>query len=80
MIATKQVILLTAGDPASISTEITIKAIQSNKINKNVNLIVITDPNLVNNYNDLIKCNIQINQIKDKINFTDYKINYLNVT
>ena len=31
-----KVILISAGDPDSISTEITIKAIQHSKINKNV--------------------------------------------
>ena len=34
MILSKNVILITAGDPASISTEITIKAIETKKINE----------------------------------------------
>ena len=74
-----KVILLTAGDPASISTEITIKAIESQKINKNINLVVITDPILVEYYKKLIKSNIKINEIKDKIKFSDYVDNELNV-
>ena len=51
----KEVILITAGDPASISTEITIKAIESQRINKNINLVAITDPVLVEEYKKLIK-------------------------
>ena len=72
---TKHVILLTAGDPASISTEITIKAIESQRINKNINLVVITDPTVVHEYKKLIKSDIKINEIKDKIEFSDYKNN-----
>ena len=34
MSRSKEVILITAGDPASISTEITIKAIETKKINR----------------------------------------------
>ena len=75
----KSVILLTAGDPASISTEITIKAIESQRINKNINLVVTTDPILVEYYKKLIKSNIKINEIKDKIKFSDYRDNQLNV-
>ena len=36
MNVTKKVILITAGDPASISTEITIKAIETKKLNENI--------------------------------------------
>ena len=36
MRAAQEVILITAGDPASISTEITIKAIESHRISKNI--------------------------------------------
>ena len=38
MTVAKEVILITAGDPASISTEIIIKAVEAKHINKNVNL------------------------------------------
>ena len=76
---TKEVILLTAGDPASISTEITIKAIESHRINKNINLVVITDPILIENYKKVIQSNLKINEIKDKIKFSDYRDNQLNV-
>ena len=79
MISSKNVILLTAGDPASISTEITIKAIETKKINKNVKTVVITDPNLLEEYINLSKKNIKINQIFDKVNFSDYKENSINI-
>ena len=79
MILSKNIILITAGDPASISTEITIKAIKTKKINENINVIVVTDPNLIEESKYLFESNIKINQIKDKINFTDYKKNCINV-
>ena len=79
MSVSKEVILITAGDPASISTEITIKAIETKTINKNINLVVITDINLVKKYKNLINSNIKINEIKDKIRFSDYKENHLNI-
>ncbi len=75
----KEVILITAGDPASISTEITIKAIETKKINRNIKPIVITDINLVQEYKILINSNIKVNEIKDKIKFSDYKNNHLNI-
>ena len=79
MILSKSIILITAGDPASISTEITIKAIETKKINENINVIVVTDPNLIEECKYLFENNIKINQIKDKINFTDYQKNCINV-
>ncbi len=79
MIRNKEVILLTAGDPASISTEITIKAIEAQKINKNINLVAITDPSFVEEYKKLIRSNVKINEVTDKIKFSDYKDDYLNI-
>ena len=79
MKAAKEVILITAGDPASISTEITIKAIESHRIIKNINLVAITDTKLVEEYKKLLKSNIKINEIKDKIKFSDYKENCFNI-
>ena len=75
----KEVILITAGDPASISTEITIKAIESHSISKNINLVAITDPKLVEESKKLINSNIKINVIKDTIKFSDYKEYYFNI-
>ncbi len=79
MKSAKEVILITAGDPASISTEITIKAIESHRISKNINLVAITDPKLVEGCKKLINIDVKINEIKDKIKFSDYKENYFNI-
>ena len=75
----KKIILITSGDPSSIAPEITIKALQSSKINKNIFPVIVTDPQLIQNYNDIIKYNWKINEIKDQSNFTDYKVNYFNI-
>ena len=79
MSVSKEVILITAGDPASISTEITIKAIETKTINKNIKLVVITDINLVKKYKNLINSNIRINEIKDIVKFSDYKNDRFNI-
>ena len=79
MISSKNFILITAGDPASISTEITIKAIESNKKNKDIKCIVITDPYLVEENKSLIKSDIKIHKLNDIVNFTDYKDGCLNI-
>ena len=76
---TDKVILITAGDPASISTEITLKAIETKKINENIKAVVITDPDLVKEYQYKFKNNIDIHKLEDKINFSDYKDNCLNI-
>jgi len=75
----KKIILITSGDPSSIAPEITIKALQSSKINKNIFPVIVTDPQLIQNYNDINKYNWKINEIKDQSNFTDYKVNYFNI-
>ena len=79
MISSKKFILITAGDPASISTEITIKAIESNYKNENIKSIVITDPNLVEKTKSLLKSKIRINEINDILNFTDFKNDCFNI-
>lgn len=75
----KKIILITSGDPSSIAPEITIKALQSSKINKNIFPVIVTDPQLIQNYNDIIIDNWKINEIKDQSNFSDYKVNYFNI-
>ncbi len=45
----KKRIVITAGEPASISSEITVKSLLSNKIEKNLEIIFVTDPVLVQN-------------------------------
>ena len=79
MISSKNFILITAGDPASISTEITIKAMESDKKNKNIKSIVITDPNLIEENKALLKSNLRVHEINDIVNFTDYKDGYINI-
>jgi len=75
----KKVILISAGDPASISTEITIKALESSKINQNIIPIIISDPQLIEDCKKNINSNIKINEIKDKLKFSDFKKNYCNI-
>ena len=53
MIQSKKIILISAGDPASIAPEITIKAIQSSKINKNIQPIIVTDSQIIKDYNNI---------------------------
>ena len=79
MTSTKKFILISAGDPSSISSEITIKAIQSSKINKNIMPLVVTDPQIIKDYSEINRSNLDINEVKDELNFTDYKDNKVNV-
>ncbi len=75
----KKVILISAGDPASISTEITIKAIEGSKIDHNIKPIIISDPQLIEDCKKIINSNIKINEIEDKIKFSDFKKDHLNI-
>ena len=74
-----KVILISAGDPDSISTEITIKAIQHSKMNKNVKPVVVSNSKIIENCKKSIGSKIQLNEIKDKVNFSDFKENFLNI-
>ena len=65
-----KVILISAGDPDSISTEITIKAIQHSKMNKNVKPVVVSNSKIIENCKKNIGSKIQLNEIKDKVNFS----------
>ena len=79
MTSSKKFILISAGDPSSISSEITIKAIQSSEINKNIMPLVVTDPKIIRDYGEMNRSNFDINEIKDELYFTDYKENEINV-
>ena len=79
MTSSKKFILISAGDPSSISSEITIKAIQSSEINKNIMPLVVTDPKIIRDYGEKNRSNFDINEIKDELYFTDYKKNEINV-
>ena len=75
----KKRILITAGEPASISSEITIKALKKLNNKSNVELIIITDPNLIKcelkNLNETAKINI----LDKSLNFKDYTNNSINI-
>ena len=79
MITSKKVILISAGDPSSIATEITMKTIMSSKVHSDVMPIVITDPQIIIDYFKLNKVNYGINEIRDKQSFMDFKKNRINI-
>ena len=66
MITSKKVILISAGEPSSIATEITIKTIMSSKVHSDIMPIIITDPQIIIDYFKLNNVNYEINEIKDK--------------
>ena len=72
-------IAITAGEPASISTEITIKSLLSKEINEEVDIIVVTDPILLEKTGYDLKKNLKINILKKENFFLDYKKQYINV-
>ena len=51
----------------------------SSKVHSNVMPIVITDPQIIKDYNKLNKVNYEINEIKDKQYFKDFKKNKINI-
>ena len=75
----QKIILISAGDPASIASEITIKAIQCLLDDNHLKTIVISNPNLIENAKTLVKSNIALNVIKDLKKFSDFKNNCLNL-
>jgi len=75
----EKIILISAGDPASIASEITIKAIQFLKNKNFLKPIVITNPNIIEKCKEILKVDLQINIIKDLFFFSDYKKNYINI-
>ena len=68
----KKNVLITAGDPASISSELIIKALQSSKLHSYVAPIIVTDPSLFLDYNSINKYDWKINIINDQHDFSDY--------
>ncbi len=72
-------ILVTAGEPASISTEITIKSLISQEIKKDVEIIIISDPDLLQKTGYNLKKKLKINILKKENSFLDYNKNYINV-
>ncbi len=75
----KKRILITAGEPASISSEITIKAITILNKESNSELILITDPNLIKYGIKNLNKPAELNILDKKLNFKDYKNNFINI-
>ena len=75
----KKRILITAGEPASISSEITIKAIKKLKNLSNVELIIITDPSLIKNELKNLNKSDEINILNKSLNLKDYKNGFINI-
>ena len=79
IISKKKIILISAGDPSSIASELTIKALQSGKIIDDILPIIVTDSSLIENHKNIVEDNWKINEIKDENNFLDYKKNNFNI-
>ena len=79
IISKKKIVLISAGDPSSIASELTIKALQSGKIIDDILPIIVTDSSLIENHKNIIEDNWKINEIKDEKNFLDYKKNNFNI-
>jgi len=75
----KKRILITAGEPASISSEITIKAIKKLKKESNSELILITDPSLIKHEIKNLNKSAKLNILNKKLNFKDYKNDFINI-
>ena len=75
----KKRILITAGEPASISSEITIKAITKLKNESKSELILITDPSLIKHEIKNLNKTAELNILDKKLNFKDYKNNFINI-
>ena len=75
----KKRILITAGEPASISSEITIKALTKLNNVSNVELIIITDPNLIRYELKNLNKSVELNILDKSLNFKDYKNNFINI-
>ena len=75
----KKRILITAGEPSSISSEITIKAIKKLKNLSNVELIVITDPSLIKNELKNLNKSAELNILNKSLNLKDYKNDFINI-
>ena len=75
----KKRILITAGEPASISSEITIKAIKKLKKESNSELILITDPSLIKHEIKNLNKSAKLNILDKKLNFKDYKNDFINI-
>ena len=69
----KKRIIITAGEPASISSEITIKAIKNKNKDIKSELILITDPSLIKQEIKNLNKSAKLNILNKRLNFIDYK-------
>ena len=75
----EKTILISAGDPASIAPEITIKALKY-LISKNyIKPVVVTNPKILENFINILKIDLQTNVIQDYKLFSDFKNNCINI-
>ena len=72
-------ILITAGEPASISSEITIKALEKLKNKNNAELIILTDPILIKHELKNLNKTAKLNILDKSLHFKDYKQNFINI-
>ena len=75
----KKRILITAGEPASISSEITVKALKKLKNVSNAELIIVTDPRLIEYELKNLKKTAKLNILNKNSNFNDYKKDFINI-
>jgi 4-hydroxythreonine-4-phosphate dehydrogenase len=75
----KKRILITAGEPASISSEITIKAMKKLRKESKSELILITDPSLIKQEIKNLNKSAKLNILDKKLNFEDYKNDFINI-
>ena len=75
----KKRILITAGEPASISSEITIKALEKLKNIVDTEIIILTDPALIKYELQNLNKVTELNILDKKLNFKDYKQNFINI-
>ena len=75
----KKRILITAGEPASISSEISVKAIKKLKKESKSELILITDPSLIKQEIKNLKKSDKLNILDKKLNFKNYKNDFINI-
>ena len=75
----EKIVLISAGDPASIAPEITVKAIQCLLDDVRLKPIVISNPDLIKNAKILVNSDIDLNLVKDLKKFSDFKNNCLNL-
>ena len=75
----KNRILITAGEPSSISSEISVKAIRKLKKESNSELILVTDPNLIRNEIRNLNKSAELNILDKRLDFKDYKIGSINI-